>query len=206
MTDTTTQPDLTVEVGAQTSEELWEEVLQHAPAMGRLPDMVVALFDPEKFPDAAELRETEIETRQQVQQGIVLYYQLLGAQVLNSLFENHSNKFGAGLQVVMEKLIVDGEEAGKNYTLEQLCGWLLAGIAIEYSRQAVDEGDVLWEGDPGVQYALFFTYPPYFLSRLRKSFRFADEAQTERAYSEARGFILGFGMAMIEPDVTTVYH
>ena len=195
-------------IHAQTAEQLWDEVLQTAPAMGRLPDMVAALYAPEAFENEAELHSMREDSKDLVRRGILLYYQLLGAGVLNKFFEHHDSRFGAALELVMEVMVerYEADEQGKNYTLEQMCGWLLGALAItrvQAAAECMDLDDLMM---PATEVSLTFNMTQLYLDMLLTKFTFDNKALQEEVRRHGRRFIHDCGMDTFEPTPEKTIH
>ena len=207
MTDTTIPQASNEEVKTQTVEELWDEVLHHAPAMGRLPDMVAALYPQEVFDNAEEYHEQMEQTRDFVRRGAMLFYQLVGHEVLNYLFEHYDRRFGAALEMVMEWVVdLENNDEEKNYSLESICGWLLGALSIESSRASAEVLDIDTLIEPGMESVVVLTTPLLYLDHLIKSVGFDSPELRRDVRTYAREFILSFAFDVFEPSVTTTIH
>lgn len=134
--------------------EQWDAVLATAPAMARLPDMVVGQYKGTDMP-----KDMLEELHVHVKHGVILLHQLIGDKI-NKLFEHFDVHFGVGCEMLMEdvestyesndeitrKAEAEGTEVSEDdvqtYTPAEICGRLFAYIAMEvYTRQWCDDLD-----------------------------------------------------------------
>lgn len=121
------------------AEKAWGEMIQHAPAMGRLPEMVAALYVEEMFDSAQEHKEELDRVDTYLRRGLLLYYDIMGPG-MNGFFEHYDAKFGNAIVMTVDQIQTHAEssEGARNkYGVETLCGWLFGYIALEVCSEAL---------------------------------------------------------------------
>lgn len=121
------------------AEKAWGEMIKHAPAMGRLPEMVAALYVEEMFDSVEEYKEELERVDTYLRRGLLLYYEIMGPG-MNGFFEHYDAKFGNAIVMTIDQIqtYTEHTEGGRNkYGVETLCGWLFGYMALEICSEAL---------------------------------------------------------------------
>lgn len=191
----------------------WTAVVEQAPAMGRLPEMVTALYVEEMYDTREEFLEEQRELHARTRRGLILFNDIIGPQGLNLLFEEYDVKLGTAVEAVVD--VVEEECAatgsvGKKYTAETLCGWLLGSLALEICRESVADWLVAIDFDCGGEQSYHnlvgLNNPLLTLAHVISRLKF-DVPNTEQlVHQAAKELIWRMGLELTEATPQTTYH
>ncbi len=190
----------------------WAAMVEQAPAMGRLPQMVTALYVEEMYDSREEYLQEQNEVDQRTRRGLVLFGEIIGPQGLNLLFEQYDVKLGTAVEAVVDT--VEEECAttgvvGKKYSTETLCGWLLGNLALEICRESV--ADWLVDTDEETAEQDYHDHvgvnsPLLTLAQVLSSLSFDVPETEEQVVQAAKELIWRVGFELTEPTPQTTYH
>lgn len=191
-------------IALKTTAEEWQAVLATAPAVDRLPAMVVRQYPPENF------SESELgEIGQSVRNGVVLMHKLFGDKI-NSLFEHFDVHFGSGCEMLMEDIEseLEDEEVVENYTPANICGRVIAYMAMDICTH--QEFADLDDGGPVDEATGFSKSMPIIVAQsVVERIVACMELEASSAASvirEALVVVHGYIFILLEPDKSTVWH
>ncbi|QVD49151.1 hypothetical protein LUCX_81 [Xanthomonas phage vB_XciM_LucasX] len=206
------------EMDGEVSEEQWALVLADAPAMDRLPAMVVDHFGPAidaESESVAEAKMAKIGMENSVRLGVCFLHQAFGAR-LNTLFEQYDLHIGTAVEMFLEDLLLefhDSLEEGseidpvENYSSAEICGRFLGYLVLNLYHEEFE--DVFTDAECDVRTGYYPKFKAHEI--LLKLPEVLHHAQIEpellkavRYNAQMTVHLMMF--SIMEPDKSTIWH